>query len=392
MMRHHVFGALAAAVLWFSPALAQDEPVPQGVGQAYLDYQAALQAGDAVALLEAGQRAFEAGEAAEIDRAVLATLSENYGFAASLNGDYERAKNAWREAGRLSDSANVDPVERAWRWHNAALVALQLSDMYDAYACSRNAQLALDDLGGELGDAASFAGDALLTRALTAMRHGRIDDSGVAAAQAAAAFETVLDEPNLNYGLALLYAGVAQTLDQDFETATYSLHMAQDVLRDVDPDNGNLPTLRAALTSARLELNHDDEEETRAALARLHDALDANPYHAALYSNARDDDPDGEADNGDEVCCDAVPVQRRTPRYPENAAYSDLDGVVYLRFTVTETGETENIELVGSFPPGVFDDASIRAVRRWRYEPATRDGIPVRREGVETRFDFRMQD
>ncbi|MAK63588.1 MAG: hypothetical protein CMF75_02425, partial [Maricaulis sp.] len=158
---------MLAAVLATSTAAAQDEPLPQEVGRAYLDYQAALQAGDAEALLEAGQRAFEAGEAAEIDRGVLATLSENYGFAASLNGEYEQAQQAWREAARLSDRANADPVERAWRWHNAALVALQLSDMLDAYACSRNAQLALDDLDGELGDAASFAGDALLTRALT---------------------------------------------------------------------------------------------------------------------------------------------------------------------------------------------------------------------------------
>ena len=73
------------------------------------------------------------------------------------------------------------------------------------------------------------------------------------------------------------------------------------------------------------------------------------------------------------------------------AAYSDLDGVVYVTFAVTEEGRTDAIEVTGSFPPGIFDQASINAVEDWTYEPATREGVPVRREGVETRFDFRMR-
>ena len=79
------------------------------------------------------------------------------------------------------------------------------------------------------------------------------------------------------------------------------------------------------------------------------------------------------------------------PRYPDDAARSDLNGVVYVRFDVTAGGRTDDIEVIGAFPPGVFDRASIDAVRVWRYQPATRDGEAVRREGVETRFDYVMQ-
>jgi TonB family protein len=373
-------------------ALAQDEALPQDVASAYLDYQAALEVGDAMVLLDAGRRAYEAGDEADIDRATLATLAENYGFAASLNADYESAQEAWRIAGRLSDRADVDPVERAWRWHNAALVALHNQDRNDAYSCSRNAANALEELGDDLGAATEFAGDAFLTRAALAIGRGRLDDAGDAAVQSVAAFEASLDAPSQSYALALFYAGIAQTLDREFEDATYSLHVARDVLAEVAPDHVDTATLRAAYTSARLNLFEHDEVGTREALDRLEARLAANPFHPALPAT---DEPDIGSDPNDEsepeACCDAEPISRRMPNYPRDAAYSNLDGVVYVSFDVTATGRTRNIRIIGSFPPAIFDATSVSAVEDWRYEPATRDGEPILREGVETRFDFRMQ-
>jgi len=370
-------------------ALAQG--LPASVTAPYQEYQAAMEAGDAVALLDAAGRAYEAGEAARIDTLTLATLAENYGFAATANQRFETAQDAWRDAARLSDRGNADPVDRAWRWHNAAMIALQNSDNDDAYACSRNAVQALEDLDGDYSEASDFAADAFLTRSMLAMGRGRISDSGAAALQAIGLFERHLDAPDTRYGLALLYAGVSQTLDQEFELATYSLHMARDVLSDVSPGHSNAATLRAALTSARLNLYHDDEAETEAAFARLYDRLAANRFHAERYSESADVRAAAEqAEAEEQPCCDAEPLARREPRYPEDALWSDLDGVVYVRFDVTAEGRTDNVEVIGAFPPGVFDQASIRAVRDWRYEPATRDGEPVLRENVETRFDFRI--
>ena len=111
----HVW-AVVFAILVTATAGAQG--LPPDVTQAYRDYEAALDAGDPDALLEAAARAYEAGDEADIDRATLATLAENYGFAASLHEDYETSKTAWRISARLSDRADADPVERAWRWHS----------------------------------------------------------------------------------------------------------------------------------------------------------------------------------------------------------------------------------------------------------------------------------
>ncbi len=68
-----------------------------------------------------------------------------------------------------------------------------------------------------------------------------------------------------------------------------------------------------------------------------------------------------------------------------------FEGVIYVRFVVTETGEVDDIEIVGGFPPGAFNEVVVDALEGWRYDPATQDGVPVRRSGVEQRFDYRMQ-
>lgn len=387
-----LIGALAALVL-SADALAQN--LPESVTEPYLAFEAAMRAGDAAAVLENARRAYEAGTAADIDLTTLATLAENYGYGAALHQDFETAQSAWREAARLSDRAGGSAVERAWRWHNAALFALQIEDRDDAYACARRAANALEELDGNLGAASDFAGVAFLTRAALAMGRGRIGDAGDAAIQSAEAFEAELEAPNVSYALALFYAGVAQTLDQEFERATYSLHVALDVMEDVAPEHPDLRTLQAATTSARLNLyDEDDADREAAAFARLDARLAANPFHSDRYLDreveaAADDALADEAD-AETVCCDAAPIRRRNPDYPRDAAYSDIDGVVYVTFAVTEEGRTDAIEVTGSFPPEIFDEASIDAIEDWVYEPATRDGEPVRREGVETRFDFRM--
>ncbi len=46
-------------------------------------------------------------------------------------------------------------------------------------------------------------------------------------------------------------------------------------------------------------------------------------------------------------------------------------------YTVDVEGKTQNVRVESSEPPEVFDKAAMSAVRRWRYEPATIDGVPT---------------
>lgn len=70
------------------------------------------------------------------------------------------------------------------------------------------------------------------------------------------------------------------------------------------------------------------------------------------------------------------------PDYPQSALDSKLAGVVTLEFTVSVKGETSDVRVTDSSPPGVFDKAAVAAVKRWRYDPVKVNGtateIPVR--------------
>ena len=72
-----------------------------------------------------------------------------------------------------------------------------------------------------------------------------------------------------------------------------------------------------------------------------------------------------------------VPLSRQPPEYPFKAARRGIEGWVRVAFDVTETGDVENVEVIESDPPGVFDIAASRAVSRWRFKPRIIDGQAV---------------
>ena len=72
-----------------------------------------------------------------------------------------------------------------------------------------------------------------------------------------------------------------------------------------------------------------------------------------------------------------VPLSRQPPEYPYKAARRGIEGWVRVAFDVTATGTVENVEVIESEPPGVFDIAATRAVSRWRFKPRMVNGEAV---------------
>ena len=71
------------------------------------------------------------------------------------------------------------------------------------------------------------------------------------------------------------------------------------------------------------------------------------------------------------------PKVRIEPRYPNDAAIKEIEGYVTLKFDITPDGRTTNIAIVESKPRGVFEKASKRAVRKWKYSPQQEEGKSV---------------
>lgn len=66
-------------------------------------------------------------------------------------------------------------------------------------------------------------------------------------------------------------------------------------------------------------------------------------------------------------------VRTVSPKYPLTAYQNKLTGQVELAFTVAKDGSVKNIKVVNAQPSGVFDQAAIRAIQQWTFEPVSHE-------------------
>ena len=64
--------------------------------------------------------------------------------------------------------------------------------------------------------------------------------------------------------------------------------------------------------------------------------------------------------------------------YPPRARAQGQEGYVVLSLLIGLTGEIEQVEVVESFPEGIFDEAALSGIRQWRFNPALYQGQAVR--------------
>lgn len=75
------------------------------------------------------------------------------------------------------------------------------------------------------------------------------------------------------------------------------------------------------------------------------------------------------------------------PTYPARALRRGASGTVLVRALVDTDGRPRQIEVVRESPHRALDQAAVRAVRGWRFQPAMRDGQPVA-QTVDIPFEF----
>ena len=89
----------------------------------------------------------------------------------------------------------------------------------------------------------------------------------------------------------------------------------------------------------------------------------------------------------------SFPVARMmvAPDYPARAANKGIEGFVDVRFDVTKTGATNNIEVIAAQPENVFDKSAVNAIKRWKFTPYERDGEVVEFYGMSRRVVFNLE-
>jgi protein TonB len=166
----------------------------------------------------------------------------------------------------------------------------------------------------------------------------------------------------------------------------------------------------AGVTSSATKINFtrqrvDTPAESRREPKPIHEELVVEPNPPRLaHGDGRDDvvvdyratqridpvfDRAGLSTSG--IDGDITPIVRMNPDYPPRAAAAGTEGWVQVRFSVTTAGTVRDAAVVASEPGTTFDDAALKAIARWRYNPRVVDGVAVERVGLETLFRFELQ-
>ncbi|MCY4130582.1 MAG: energy transducer TonB [Gammaproteobacteria bacterium] len=78
--------------------------------------------------------------------------------------------------------------------------------------------------------------------------------------------------------------------------------------------------------------------------------------------------------------------------YPPESREANVEGSVLVVYDVSEVGEVSNVRVISSSPAGVFDEAAIKFVRTWRFQPQKRSGSPEAVQDIQSRISFTLED
>ena len=86
----------------------------------------------------------------------------------------------------------------------------------------------------------------------------------------------------------------------------------------------------------------------------------------------------------------AVPVRMVPPVYPYEMKRDGITGVVTVGFEVDEQGMVQNPAVIKS-TDSRFDQAALDAVKKWKFKPGKKDGVPTKMK-VAIPLQFTLND
>lgn len=78
------------------------------------------------------------------------------------------------------------------------------------------------------------------------------------------------------------------------------------------------------------------------------------------------------------------------PVYPRDMLEAGIDAEVYIEFSVNKKGRVENPQVIWS-SYDKFNEVSVKAIKKWRFEPIIKNGEPVTAK-LKHAFKFRISE
>jgi TonB family protein len=70
-------------------------------------------------------------------------------------------------------------------------------------------------------------------------------------------------------------------------------------------------------------------------------------------------------------------VRRDYPEYPEEAVFRRWEATVVIRYVIDVDGKVKEVTIVEHGRDPMFDEATLKAIREWRFQPLLKDGQPI---------------
>jgi protein TonB len=191
-------------------------------------------------------------------------------------------------------------------------------------------------------------------------------------------------------------SGAEQAINgRDFNEAQREI----DLLAKADPANYTVTILRSKLDAQRKLLDKEQQQaldqQRQQQLAAEKAAADkaaaeklaveqkaqqqAEQQKPAQPPVAQQQVAAAEAKPAAEAVASTEPVLIRTvqPRYPTQARRANQEGWVVVSYNIDTDGNVNGVKVLDAQPRHMFDREAVDAVERWKFKPATRNGVPV---------------
>ncbi|MBO9491366.1 energy transducer TonB [Endozoicomonas sp. G2_1] len=83
-------------------------------------------------------------------------------------------------------------------------------------------------------------------------------------------------------------------------------------------------------------------------------------------------------------------IKRVEPKYPMSSAKNGHEGWVVVSYVIEPDGKTSNAIIEASSGGKGFEREALKAIRKWRYTPATEDGQAIQQCQNSVQIDFKM--
>jgi TonB family protein len=85
-------------------------------------------------------------------------------------------------------------------------------------------------------------------------------------------------------------------------------------------------------------------------------------------------------------------IERVHPNFPIKAARRMQEGWVRFTYVITEEGKVIDPVVTDSSGERSFEKEALRAIKKWKFKPATQDGKPIQQCEQSVQFDFKLDE